>query len=120
VSQTMFESSQEQGVLVFEFFEISKFGRMEMGKEVQSELQNPAHADARDVLIDCQHLKYANSLFLEVLLQMASETEKRGGRFVLCALDDFLLQVFEVTRLQDRWKLYPDRQQAIADLVASR
>ena len=113
----MFETQVDQGVLVFELFEISKFSRMELGKEVQAELQDPAYGACRDVLVDCQHLKYANSLFLEVLLQMASETEKRGGRFVLCALDEFLLQVFEVTRLQDRWKLYPDRTQAVADLT---
>ncbi|MCA8983980.1 MAG: STAS domain-containing protein [Planctomycetaceae bacterium] len=118
-SQPSYRTQVVQDTIIIEFYEISKFLQDELGPELDRELGQPDLANCKHILVDCQHLKYANSLFLEILLNMAAQADQRQGRFALCCLSLFLSEVFEVTRLQGRWPTFDSREAALREIQAA-
>lgn len=117
--QTSYETEIEADTVVVGFREISRFYCDGLGQELQAELGRDEFARCKHILVDCEHLNYANSQFVEVLLRLSRVCEEKQGRFALCCLQDFLQQVFQVTRLESRWPVYASRDAALAELNAS-
>ena len=63
------------------------------------------------VLFDLSSLEYLSSAGLRVLLGAAKEMRRKDGKIVLCALNEFVKEIFEVSGFQS---LIP-----IADTVES-
>jgi len=114
--QAIYETEVDADTVVIDFREISRFSREELGPQLQEELEREEFAHCKNILVDCQHLKYANSLFVEVLLRMSRLAADRNGQFAVCCLGDFLQQVIVVTRLDNRWPTYNSREQALEEL----
>lgn len=114
--QTSYETEIAGDTLVVCFREVSRFCCDGIGQELQAELGRAEFSECRHILIDCECLDYANSQFVEVLLRLSHICEDKQGRFALCCLNDFLQQVFQVTRLETRWPVYASREAALAGL----
>ncbi len=114
-----FRLEVDQEIVIVEFLDISRFSHSELTEAVLRALQAPECADCRHLLVDCQHLNYANSLFLDLLLQLEGQAGRQRGRFALCCLGEFLKDVFHVTRLAGRWPTYDSREAALRELQAA-
>jgi anti-anti-sigma factor len=56
-------------------------------------------AGALDVVVDMQVVRYLSSAGLRPLLNLVRQVRERGGRLVLCNLNEEVRGVFEATRL---------------------
>ena len=52
------------------------------------------------LLFDLGELEYLSSAGLRVLLSAAKEMKRRGGKIVLCSLNAFVKEIFEVSGFQ--------------------
>ena len=52
------------------------------------------------ILFDLGHLEYLSSAGLRVLLSAAKEMRRREGKIVLCSLNEFVKEIFEVSGFQ--------------------
>ena len=52
------------------------------------------------VLFDLSSLEYLSSAGLRVLLGAAKEMRRKDGKIVLCALNEFVKEIFEVSGFQ--------------------
>lgn len=50
------------------------------------------------VLFDFSQLEYLSSDGLRIILGTAKQLSERGGKMVLCALKDYVKEIFEVSR----------------------
>lgn len=64
------------------------------------------------LLLDFQNLEYTSSAGLRVVLATAKKL-KGPGRFALCALNENVFQVFELSGFSAILKLFPTRMEAI-------
>ncbi len=51
----------------------------------------------RKVIIDCGSLGYISSAGLRVILKAAKDVKRSEGQLVLCALQDYVREVFEIS-----------------------
>ena len=56
-----------------------------------------ARVDAQTGGFDLEFLEYLSSAGLRVILGAAKEMKRRDGKFVLCALNAYVKEVFEVS-----------------------
>jgi len=56
--------------------------------------------DTNKLLFDLGALEYLSSAGLRVLLTAAKEIKRRDGKIVLCALNEFVKEIFEVSGFQ--------------------
>lgn len=67
-----------------------------------------------NILVDFSELNYISSAGLRVLLMGAKRTQAAKGKIVLCALNDNIREVFEVSGFLSIFKVYPTRAEAVA------
>jgi len=84
-------------------------------KEIQAYLLEAAETVTPPCLVlDLSHTRFFGSSFIEVLFRVWNRIKKRGGRFALCALQDYCQEVIEITNLDRIWGIYPDQESAVA------
>lgn len=76
-------------------------------------LTEATHADPPRLVIDLSETDYISSSFLEVLVRAWKRIKQRGGVMVLCAVQDFCVEVLQITRLNSLWPRYPTREDAV-------
>jgi anti-sigma B factor antagonist len=52
----------------------------------------------RKVILDCENLDYISSAGLRVVLEATKEIKRNEGKIMLCALQDYIKEVFEVAK----------------------
>jgi anti-anti-sigma factor len=86
---------KEESGIVFLAFK----GRLD-GKsadEAEDTINNILKGDNNRLLFDFEFLEYLSSAGLRVILGAAKEMKRRDGKFVLCALNAYVKEVFEVS-----------------------
>ena len=68
----------------------------EAEKIVKDVLDSPANR----ILFDLRDLEYLSSAGLRILLSAAKEMRRRDGKIVLCDLNEFVKEIFEVSGFQ--------------------
>ena len=80
-----------------------------------------AHADAKKVVIDLEHVQYLTSANFRPLLALRKKLNEVGGRMVLCSLAQVVVEMFQTTRLIGAkgafFEVQPDVDAAVASLV---
>lgn len=69
------------------------------------------------LLLDFSQVEYLSSALLGKLAGFGAGIIKAGGRLALCGLRPEIYRLFEVTRLDRKFEMYPDRQQAVQSLA---
>jgi anti-anti-sigma factor len=90
------EISQEQeGGIVY----ITIKGRLDAdsAQEAEKTVNEALGSDTTKLLFDLGALDYLSSAGLRVLLSAAKEIRRRDGKIVLCALTQFVKEIFEVS-----------------------
>lgn len=89
----------------------------EINKEAEPAL-NAAYAEAASnkpavVLLNFAGVSYINSTGIALIVAVMADARKEGRRITACGLQDHYLEIFEITRLADFMKIFPDEKSAI-------
>ena len=96
-------------------------GRLDSGAcaAFEVELIGYLNAGSQRLLIDFSELDYISSAGLRVILMAAKRLKASGGSLALCALNDTIGEVFEVSGFDRILDIHPDAESARARLAAS-
>ena len=88
-------NQKEENGIVFLAFK----GRLDGTSAVEAEqtVKSILEGENLRLLFDFAHLDYLSSAGLRVILGAAKEMKRRDGRFVLCSLNAYVKEVFEVS-----------------------
>jgi anti-sigma B factor antagonist len=65
------------------------------------------------ILIDCSQLEYIASSGLRVFLITLKHVKKVNGKLVMCSLNDFVREVFEMSGFSTLFNILPSREEAL-------
>ena len=85
---------EENGIIFLAFK-----GRLDgtSAPEAEETIKTLFKGDNNRLLFDFEFLEYLSSAGLRVVLGAAKEIKRRDGKFVLCALNSYVKEVFEVS-----------------------
>jgi anti-anti-sigma factor len=77
-------------------------GRLDADSSMEAEkvVKDALGGEANRLLFNLGELEYLSSAGLRVLLSAAKEMRRRNGKIVLCALNEFVEEIFEVSGFQ--------------------
>lgn len=78
-------------------------------------LLSAAGAETPRVVIDLSRTEFFGSSFIEVLFRVWKRLNHRGGRFALCHVSPYCLEVLKITHLDSLWPI----RQTIPDAIAA-
>jgi anti-sigma B factor antagonist len=62
----------------------------------------------RNLVVDMSKCSYIDSSGLAVLIEAMQNVEKYGGKFALAALQENVKPIFEIARLDQVFRIFPD------------
>ncbi len=71
------------------------------------------------IVLDLHRVELVSSRALGKLVVFQRRLEQAGGWVRLCRLSDYLQELFRITQLGKLFTVFPDRQQALHDLVSA-
>jgi anti-anti-sigma factor len=88
-------SQKEENGIIFLSFK----GRLDgtSAPEAEQTVKNILDAENTRLLFDLEFLEYLSSAGLRVILGAAKEMKRRNGKFVLCSLNAYVKEVFDVS-----------------------
>ena len=89
--------NEEKGIVT-----IAIKGRLDADSsaEAESVVKDALGGETNRLLFNLSELEYLSSAGLRVLLSAAKEMRRRDGKIVLCALNEFVKEIFEVSGFQ--------------------
>ena len=69
-----------------------------------------------DVVLDMGGLGYVSSAGLRILLKGAKAAKAAGHQFILCNMQEMVLEIFRISRFDQILTAYPTREEAVAAL----
>ena len=89
---------KEENGIVF----IAIKGRLDADSSPEAEIivKDVLDGPANRMLFDLRDLEYLSSAGLRILLSAAKEMRRRNGQIVLCDLNEFVKEIFEVSGFQ--------------------
>lgn len=66
------------------------------------------------VVIDLSDVTYIDSAGLAALIQAMQKVEAYGGKFLLAGLQETVRSIFEISRLDQVFRIFPDTDTALA------
>jgi anti-anti-sigma factor len=89
--------NEEKGIVT-----IAIKGRLDADSsaEAESVVKDALGGETNRLLFNLGELEYLSSAGLRVLLSAAKEMRRRDGKIVLCALNEFVKEIFEVSGFQ--------------------
>jgi anti-sigma B factor antagonist len=90
-------------------------GQLTVGnrQDLKQVIHEAADGGARKFLLDCTETGYIDSSGLGALVTISKRVREVGGQIRLAALNDDLRSLFELTKLDTLFAIYPDRAQAL-------
>ncbi len=73
-------------------------------------------ADPPKVVLDLSHTKFFGSAFIEIMFRAWKRVDARGGTFAISGLTRYCTEIVEVTHLDRLWKVFANREAAVAGL----
>ena len=88
------DQKEENGIVFLAFK-----GRLDgtSAPEAEETINTIFKGESNRLLFDFEFLEYLSSAGLRVILGAAKEMKRRDGKFVLCALNSYVKEVFEVS-----------------------
>jgi len=112
MAQPIFEAKVRlagQRAIIDMFGEINAFADGDLNA-AYSEAQ--AKGDA-DILLNFASVDYINSTGIALIVGLLAKARQARRDLLVCGLSDHYLEIFQITRLADFMKIYPDEQSAL-------
>jgi len=81
---------------------------------LKERLESPIEAKQSKIVVDLNGVSYIDSSGLAVLIEAMQRIEGYGGAFGICGLRDNVRHIFSIARLDQVFRIYPDRAAAQA------
>jgi len=81
---------------------------LHISPRIATTLNAALKAKPRNLVIDMRNVSYIDSSGLAVLIEAMQKVEKYGGRFALAGLQENVKPIFEIARLDQVFRIYPD------------
>jgi len=90
-------------------------GQLTVGnrQELKAVVQQALQDGARKLLLDCAPTGYIDSSGLGALVTIARRVRETGGAIRLAGLNEDLRSLFELTKLDTLFEIFPDSDQAL-------
>ena len=90
-------------------------GRFDTTGAVLIELPfNTIATEKRAIIVDLSDVSYIDSAGLAALIQAMQKVEGYGGKFMLAGLQETVRSIFEISRLDQVFQIFPDADSALA------
>jgi anti-sigma B factor antagonist len=105
----IFESRQQQ-ITIFRLV-----GRLDSNSspELDKHIVRAIEDGVRNIILDCQKLDYITSAGLRVVVKTAKKLKPESGRIVLCAMADYVKEVFEIAGFDSFLPILPTLEAGI-------
>ena len=110
-------SAQEYGDVLVISIQLSSFD-LRNSKEFRSEAYK-AMENHLKVVLDLSEVKFMDSSALGTLISLLRASNTRGGELKLCAAQNAVQVLFELTRLYRVYSLFPDVDSAVASYTTA-
>ena len=80
---------------------VKKTTTADLSAEFDEAIKKIIEDDKRRLLIDLSALEYLRSSVLRVILNAVKDINQKSGKVVLCCLNGYVKEIFEVNRLYD-------------------
>ena len=70
----------------------------------------------KKLLLDCRELVYISSAGLRILMIAAKQCRKQSGKMVLAALQPVIQEVFQITRFDTLFEVFPTVRAALENI----
>jgi anti-sigma B factor antagonist len=87
---------------------------LHVSPRIASTLNAAVKGKPRDLIIDMSNVSYIDSSGLAALIEAMQKVEKYGGKFALAALQQNVKPIFEIARLDQVFRIYPDVGSAVS------
>ena len=67
----------------------------------------------KKILLNFGNVEFLSSAALGKLITLNKKVQTSGGRLVMCKIAREIMEVFEITKLDKLFKIYPDEQAAL-------
>lgn len=81
---------------------------------LKERLEIPIEGRKPKIIVDLGSVSYIDSSGLAVLIEAMQRIEGYGGVFAICGLRDNVRHIFSIARLDQVFRIYPDRAAAQA------
>jgi anti-anti-sigma factor len=82
--------------------------------DVEAEIRGLLDGGARKLVADFAANEYVSSAGLRVFLSVLKSLEKDGGKMVLCSMQPFVADVFEISGFSGLFTIVASREEAVA------
>jgi anti-anti-sigma factor len=86
---------------------------------------NAAYVEAAEhqpsaIVLNFSDVDYINSTGIALIVGILAQARKTGQRVLTYGLSEHYLEIFQITRLADFMKIFPDESSAVASVAAAR
>jgi len=93
---------------------ISLSGRLLSDNDLQAVSAEVEKLKNWKVILDLKDLSYINSSGIAFLVRILTRSRVNGGDAVICKVNSSLQKLFDITKMQDVFKIYDNQEDAIA------
>src|SRR6476469_2050350 len=87
---------------------------LHISPRITTTLNAALKAQPHNLVIDMGNVSYIDSSGLAVLIEAMQKVEKYGGKFALAGLQENVKPIFEIARLDQVFRIYPDVDSALS------
>ena len=81
---------------------------LHVSPQIAATLNAALKEQPRNLVVDLSKVSYIDSSGLAVLIEAMQNVEKYGGKFALSGLQDAVKPIFEIARLDQVFRIFPD------------
>jgi anti-sigma B factor antagonist len=87
---------------------------LHVSPQIGSALSKLIAAKPAQLVVDLSGVSYIDSSGLAVLIEAMQNVGSYGGKFALCGLQESVRPIFEIARLDQVFRIFPDKVSALA------
>ena len=84
--------------------------------ELEKKLSDAMEDGAKSMVIDFEDLDYISSAGLRIILKTTKDLKRSEGNIILCAMQDYVKEVFEIAGFDSFLPIEPTMDQALAKI----
>ncbi len=85
---------------------------LHVSPRIAATLNTALKEQPRNLIVDLSKVSYIDSSGLAVLIEAMQNVEKYGGKFALAGLQQNVKPIFEIARLDQVFRIFPDVESA--------
>ncbi|MFP4528952.1 MAG: STAS domain-containing protein [Candidatus Kapaibacterium sp.] len=98
-----------------DFTIVSPKGRLDVTSSVEFDKElGEITKSEKSIIVDCSELEYISSTGLRVFLSYLKKIGAAGGKFHICALNDNLKEIFDISGFTKIFKIFDSCEEAIS------